>query len=181
MQSSRPSARVRAFTTEVDHVGLMFGLHRRAVLTSVEYGLHVAGDYFVCLQLSQRGQIAWIPTSILVYHHQYGAVDNPMYVNAPLTVRDLLLHRGLRRRKCWMVLGIGSYYLWRHGARDGTAERLRTIAAFATGFTARFRSHLSTEAVFLLFSPASWIAASLALLGRRLRRQLRPAASMLPR
>ena len=164
-----PSARVRAFTREIQHVGLMFGLHRRDVLKTIEYGNHVAGDYFVCLQMSQRGPIAWVPAPILIYRHQYGAVDNPMYARVPITVRDLLLHRGLRRRKCWMVLGLGCYYLWRHGARHGTRERLNTLRIFASSFVTRFRAELATELVYLAFSPASWVAAPFVPIGRKLR------------
>jgi glycosyltransferase involved in cell wall biosynthesis len=169
LAGGRPSERVRAFTRDVDHVGLMFGLHRRDVLHSVEYGSHVAGDYFVCLQMSQRGPIAWIPWPMLVYRHQYGAVDNPMYARAPITLRDLLLHRGLRRRKCWMVLGLGCHYLWREGARHGTRERLRTVRVFASTFVRRFRAELATELVYLATSPISWIAAPLVPIGRKLR------------
>lgn len=169
MMQPRPSARVRAYTNDVDHVALMFGLHRRDVLQSIEYGRLVAGDYFVCLQMSQRGPVGWVPTPILIYHHQYGALDNPMYERLPITLRDLLLHRGLRRRKCWMVLGIGCRYLWREGARHGTRERASTVGAFAAAFTRRFRAHLATELVYLAFSPVSWVVAPLAPIGRKLR------------
>jgi GT2 family glycosyltransferase len=178
MSDSRPSARVEAFTRKVEHVALMFGLHRRDVLMTVPYGNHVAGDYFVCLQMSQRGPVVWVPSPILIYRHQYGALDNPMYARAPITLRDLALHRGLRRRKCWMVLGIGSYYLWQQGARHGRIERLRTVFGYARTFVVRFRIELATEGVFLLFSPASWIAAPLVPIGRRLRRGWRTAASV---
>ena len=177
MAGSRASDRVRAFTRDVEHVGLMFGLHRRDVLATVRYGKGVAWDYFVCLQMGQRGPVAWEPTTILTYRHVYGALDNPMYARAPITLRDLLLHRGLRRRKCWIVLGIGSYYLWQQGARHGMAERLRTVRAFASAFVVRFRRELATEGVFLLFSPASWITGQLVPIASRLRRSRGTAAS----
>jgi glycosyltransferase involved in cell wall biosynthesis len=177
MSGARPSSRVRVFTGEVVHVALMFGVHRRDVLQTIRYGNHVAGDYFVCLQMSQRGPIVWVPTPILTYRHKYGALDNPMYERAPITLHDLLLHRGLRRNKCWLVLGIGSYYVWQQGGRHGLAERLRTVWAFASTFVQRFRWALAKEGVFLLFSPASWIAAPLIPVGRRFRRR-RTATSM---
>ena len=169
LSGGRPSLRVRAFTRDIEHVALMFGVHRRAVLQTVEYGNHMAGDYFVCLQMCHRGRIAWIPQPILIYRHQYGALDNPMYARVPITLRDLVLHRGLRRRKCWMVLGIGCYYLWRRGARDGMRERLNSIAAFVTAFVTRFRAQLATELVYLAFSPVSWMAMPFVPLGRKLK------------
>ena len=89
LSGGRPSLRVRAFTRDIEHVALMFGVHRRAVLQTVEYGNHMAGDYFVCLQMCHRGRIAWVPQPILIYRHQYGALDNPMYARVPITLRDL--------------------------------------------------------------------------------------------
>jgi glycosyltransferase involved in cell wall biosynthesis len=178
MGQSRPSARVREFTTGVRHVALMFGLHRREVLQTIPYGNHVAGDYFVCLLLSQRGPVAWIPAPILIYRHQYGAVDNPMYPREPITLRDLLLHRGLRRRKCWMVLGMGCHYLWHHGSGSGIGERLNTVRAFATAFITRFRAELGTELIYLACSPASWMVIPLVPIGRKLKSLTgNPAAS----
>lgn len=165
--------RVRAFTTGLQHVGMLFGVYRREELVVVGFGSHIAGDYFVCLQMCQRGPVAWVPDPILIYRHRYGSVSSPMYERAPITLRDLLLHRGVRRRKCWMALGIGCYYLWRQGVRDGLAERLRTVGGFARAFVVRFRPELATESVFLLFSPVAWVAAPLAPVGRRLRRALR--------
>ena len=172
MSGDHPSARVGAFTRDVQHVALMFGLHRRHVLKTIKYGNHLAGDYFVCLQISQRGPIAWVPSPILIYWHQYGAVDNPMYQRAPITLRDLLLHRGLRRRKCWMVLGMGCYYLWRNGARHEIPERLNTVRVFATSFVTRFRAELATELVYLALSPVSWVTAPFVPIGRKLKAAL---------
>jgi len=170
MGGPRPSDRVRGFTRDLQHVALMFGVHRRKALQQVRYGNHVAGDYFVCLLMCQRGVVAWVPTPILIYYHQYGAVDNPMYSREPITLRDLMLHRGLRRRKCWMVLGIGSFYLWQHGASHGPVERLRTVWAYASTFAHRYRAELRAESVFLLFSPISWMVAPFVPIARRLKR-----------
>jgi glycosyltransferase involved in cell wall biosynthesis len=175
MTSDRPSRRVRQFTSEIMHNACMFGLHRRDVLSSVECGYRVGWDFLVCLQMSQRGPVAWVAPPIIVYRHQWGAVDNPMYARIPLALRDLLLLRGAQRRKCWLVLGAGSYYLWRLGARDGMAERVKTVWAFATAFVARFRPELAKEPVFMLFTPASWIALSIR---GWVKRALRPTASV---
>ena len=158
----------------------MFGLHRRDVLRSVHYGNHMAGDYFVCLLMSQRGRIAWIPAPILIYRHRFGALDNPMYALEPITLRDLLLHRGVRRRKCWMVLGTGCRYLWRAGSRDGTAERVSTVRAFAAAFVRRFQAQLRSELVYLAFAPASWMVTPLLPLGRKLRDLTRNTAASSP-
>jgi glycosyltransferase involved in cell wall biosynthesis len=177
LTAARPSERVRAFTGELSHVAFMFGLHRVSVLREMRYGNHVAGDYFVCLQMSQRGPIVWVPTPMLVYRHQYGALENPMYERQPLTIRDLLVHRGLRRRKCWMVLGIGGYYLWVQGGRDRWRDRCATVWAYAVTFSARFRRELLTECVFLAFSPASWIVSPFVSVGRWMRRTVRPSLS----
>jgi hypothetical protein len=176
MQGVDAAQRIGTFTSELQHVAMMFGLHRRDVLKTVRYGNHVAGDYFVCLLMCQRGPVAWVPEPILVYRHVYGAVDNPMYVREPITLRDLLLHRGLKRRKCWMVLGIGGYYLWRHGKSHSLAARVHGMWSYAWPFIKRFRGHLATEAVFLCFSPLSWVAAPIAPVGRRFKR-LREARS----
>ena len=167
---ARPRQRVRAFTKDVDHVGFMFGVHRREALQQVHYGNHMAGDYFVCLQMSQRGPIAWVPTPILIYRHRFGALDNPMYARQPISVRDLLLHRGVRRRKCWMALGIGCYYLWRANVHVGMSERLQTVRTFASSFATRFPAELGTELVYLACSPVSWAVVPLMPLGRKLKR-----------
>ena len=76
-----------------------------------------------------------------------------------------------------MGLGIGVYYLWRHGLPTPARGRIRTTRAFAVAFVSRFRGELATEIVFLAFTPASWVAAPLAPLGRRIRRAIIGAAS----
>jgi hypothetical protein len=130
----------------------------------------MAGDYFVCLQMSQRGPIAWVPTPMLIYRHRFGALDNPMYARQPISVRDLLLHRGVRRRKCWMALGIGCYYLWRANVHVGMSERLQTVRTFASSFATRFPAELGSELVYLACSPVSWAVMPLVPLGRKLKR-----------
>ena len=175
MAGDRPSLRVRNFTRDIKHNACMFGLHRRDALSAVRGGYRVGWDYLVCLQMSQLGPIVWVPSPILVYRHQWGAIDNPMYQRVPITLRDLLLLRGAQRKKCWLVLGAGSYYLWAQGARDGLGERLKTVWAFATAFVARFRPELAKEPVFVLFSPASWIALSIR---GWVKRTLRPTTSV---
>ena len=123
------------------------------------------GRHFVCLLVCERGPVVWVPSPILIYRHQYGALDNPMYERVPITFRDLLLHRGVRRRKCWMGLGIGIYYLWRHSAPRSARGRVSTVRAFAAAFVARFHGAMASELVFFVFAPASWVAAPLARLG----------------
>ena len=76
-----------------------------------------------------------------------------------------------------MVLGIGCYYLWRRGARDGMRERLNSIAAFVTAFVTRFRAQLATELLYLAFSPVSWMAVPFVPLGRKLKALTGTAAS----
>jgi glycosyltransferase involved in cell wall biosynthesis len=179
LQLETPSApaRVREFTKHLEHVAMLFGLYRRDVLQTVPFGNHMAADYFVCLLVCERGPVVWVPSPILIYRHQYGALDNPMYERVPITFRDLLLHRGVRRRKCWMGLGIGIYYLWRHSAPRSASARVSTVRAFAAAFVGRFHRAMASELVFFVFAPASWVAAPLAPFGRRIRRAMLGDAS----
>jgi glycosyltransferase involved in cell wall biosynthesis len=178
LNSRNAAERVRSFTSGLQHVAMLFAVHRRDVLASVTYGQHTGADYLVCLLMCVRGRAVWVPSPIVTYRHLYGATDNPMYVREPLTLRDLLIHRGVRRKKCWMVLGIGICYVWRHAAGRSQGERLRVVTAYVTAFATRFRPHLATEAVFTLFTPVSWIAAPMAPVGRWFKRRLREASSV---
>lgn len=177
LDSASAHVRVREFTKHLEHVAMLFGLYRRDVLQTARFGNHMAADYFVCLQICQRGPVVWVPSPILIYRHQYGALDNPMYERQAITLRDLLLHRGVRRRKCWMGLGIGVYYLWRHGGSAPAGERIRTVRAFVAAFVTRFHTEMASEIVFLAFSPLSWVAAPLAPFGRRIRAMIGAASA----
>ena len=181
LTGTRAVERVRAFTADLQHVGMMFGLHRSETLRRVHYGNHVAGDYFVCLQMCQSGPVVWTPSPILVYWHQYGAFDNPMYSRQPLTLRDLLVHRGLRRRKCWMVLGYGCRYLLRSRFGGSALQRAAAAVTFASVFIRRFRTELATEGVFLVFTPGLWLATPAVATVRWFRRTRKTAASVASR
>jgi hypothetical protein len=92
-----------------------------------------------------------------------------MYKLERITVRDLLVYRGIRRRKCVISLMLGAWFLL---AQPGVtfSARARATAAHVRSFVGRYGRHLATEAVFLAFTPFVYLAAPLVPTGRRLKR-----------
>jgi hypothetical protein len=164
--------RVRTFTREFRHNAMVFGLFRRSALSrAAPYRQHVGHDYLMCLQMCLLGPIERVASPLVVYYQRWGSVDTPMYTREPITLRDLLVYRGVRRRKCWVTLLLGCYYVAR--ARGvGPGDRLRAAAAHVGTFGSRYRRELLDEIPFLLCTPLLWLFSPFVPSVRRVKRTL---------
>jgi glycosyltransferase involved in cell wall biosynthesis len=162
------ATRVQTYAEQVQYNGMLYAVYRREALQNATFKQHPGHDYLLPLQLCAQGRVAYTTTPMLVYRHVWGETDTPMYRLEPITVRDLFVYRGIRRRKCWITLVYGAYFLL---TLRGVAlrDRVRAAAAHMTTFARRFRRHLLTEAVFLMFTPAMWAFGPLVVPGRRLK------------
>ncbi|RPI57497.1 MAG: glycosyltransferase, partial [Acidobacteria bacterium] len=158
LSSSSVYERVRAFTRGLEHNGMLYGMYRRPLIDAASLREHFGHDYLFCLQACLLGPIAYTPSPIIIYQHRNGAVVGPMYAAERPKPKDLLLHRGVWRRKCWMTLLLGSCYLLVE-PRAAISSRIEAVAAHISGFCTRYIRHLASESLFLLFTPAFWIAA----------------------
>jgi glycosyltransferase involved in cell wall biosynthesis len=151
----RAAERIRAFTKGIRHNAMLFGLYRRCALAKGRLGNCYGEDYLLCLQMCLLGPVEYIKTPIIIYRERRAVPsDNPMYTDQPLTILDLLRST---RRKCWIVLLMGCYYLARTRGVDLT-ERVYGIAAHVLTFSRLYRARLAKEVVFLLFAPAAWLS-----------------------
>ena len=165
------AVRVRTYSTLMQYNGMLYGMYRRAALQNAVFKQHPGHDYLLPLQLCAQGPIAYTDTPMLIYRHVWGETDTPMYRLEPLTLRDLLVYRGIRRRKCWITFVYGAYFLLTlRGV--GPRDRVRAAAAHMTSFAVRFRRHLLAETVFLMLTPAMWAFGPLVVPGRRLKHAL---------
>ena len=170
--SGRDAARrIRTYTRQMQYNAMLYGLYRRDALIQTIFRQHPGHDYLMGLQMCLLGPIAYTSIPMLIYRHVWGETDNPMYRLQPVTARDLLLYRGVRRRKCWISLLLGTFFLLRM-RHIGFSDRLRGAAVHLAGFATRFRSHLVAEIFFLTASPAMWAFAPFAPASRRLKRAL---------
>jgi hypothetical protein len=155
----QPSAadRVRVFTENLLHNGMVFGLFRRdALLRAAPYRQHVGHDYLMCLQMCVLGPIERVPSHLVSYLHRYGTIGTPMYTREPITLRDLLIYRGVRRRKCWVTLLLGSLYILR-ARRVRLTDKVAAMVSHLGTFSTRYRRELCDEIPFLLCSPLRWL------------------------
>ena len=164
-------ARIGTFTREMLYNGMLYGVYRLESLRKAIFTQHPGHDYLLPLQMCLLGPIAYTPSTMLIYQHVWGETDTPMYKLEPVTLRDLVLYRGIRRRKCWLTLVLGSAYLMRMGDVPIT-DRLAGTMEHVNGFVRRYRHHLASELLFLASTPMSWACAPLAPAGRRLKRAL---------
>jgi glycosyltransferase involved in cell wall biosynthesis len=162
-----PARRVATFTRMLRHNGILFGLYRRDAIRHAVYGRHMAMDYLYCLQVCAAGPIAYVDEPMIVYDHRWGPIDNPMYARERVTLRDLLIHQGVRRRKCWHVLLTGVRYVLR-AAAGPPRDRRRAAAAHVAAFVRRYHAELLSEIPFLATSPLARAVAPLVPQGRRL-------------
>ena len=165
------ATRVRTYAEQVQYNGMLYAVYRRQALQNATFKQHPGHDYLLPLQLCAQGRIAYTARPMLVYRHVWGETDTPMYRLDPITLRDLLVYRGIRRRKCWITFVYGTYFLLTLRGASRT-DRVRAAAAHLSAFARRFRRHLLTEAVFLIFTPATWVMAPLVPPVRRLKHAL---------
>jgi glycosyltransferase involved in cell wall biosynthesis len=164
-------SRIRTFTREMRYNGMLYGIYRLDLLRRAVFLQHPGHDYLLPLQMCLLGPLAYTPVPMLIYQHVWGETDTPMYKVQPITVRDLLLYRGVRRHKCWVTLALGAAYLLRLRGVP-RRDRLVGVVTHIGAFARRFRRHLMTELAFLAFTPAAWAASPFAPFGRRLKRAL---------
>jgi glycosyltransferase involved in cell wall biosynthesis len=171
MDLSSPDAasRVRTYTRELQYNGILYCLYRLDALKPAVFRWYPGHDYLLPLQLVSRGPVAYTRTPMLVYRHVWGEVDTPMYRRERITLRDLLVYRGIRRRKCWITLLLGIRYLMTQRGVDPRVRRAST-AAHVTSFVQRYPAHLASEVLFLLFTPLTWAFSPFVPAGRRLKR-----------
>lgn len=178
LTAADPAERVVEFTRNMQHAAMLYGLYRRDVLARLTFPSHSGQDYLVCLQACVAGPVLTIARPIITYRHVWGETDTPMYRVERPTARDLLVYRGVRRRKCWTTLLTGAWYILRVEGASPLA-RLRAAAAHAAAFTRRYWTGLLTECAFMLAEPAATLLRPLVPAGRRLKHRWRrsPAAS----
>lgn len=169
LSSPDTAKRVRIYTDEMQYNGMLYGLYRLDALRQAVFRYHPGHDYLLPLQLVSRGPIAYTPIPMLVYRHVWGEVDTPMYRRERITLRDLLVYRGIRRRKCWISLILGVRYLLTQ-AEVAPRARRAAAATHVMRFMKRYRAHLASEALFLLFKPLAWAFSPFVPAGRRLKR-----------
>jgi glycosyltransferase involved in cell wall biosynthesis len=155
LSSPEAAERVRAFTKGVKHVAMLYGLYRRSALARGTLPNCRGQDYLLCLQMCLLGPLEYVRTPIVVYSERRPHPgNNPMYEELPLTVMSLLTRAGAR--KCWTVLFMGCYYLFKiHGI--SLAQQVDAITAHVSTFSLRYRTWLLKEVLFQLFIPAAWL------------------------
>ena len=161
LTSSSMIERVRTFTTRLEHHGMVYGLFKRQELAAMTFGDHVGHVYLTCLQACLHGQIEYVSSPIIRYQQQNEALDTSMYPLRPMTLTDLLTCRSARRYKCWVTLLMGCRRVLTH-RNVQRADRMAGASVFAREFIRRYRRHLASELVFLLFTPVQCVAPTLA-------------------
>jgi len=148
--------RIRAFTKGITSQCISYGLYRKTALLNVVYSKAYGQEYLLLLQLCLHGRFEYVNSPMMVYQlRKFVTHHNPMYEDAPITLKNLLTDGGLRRWKCWTVLLMGSYYLFR--TRGVTLrERASGVIAHVTTFITVHYKRLAKEIVFQLFTPISW-------------------------
>jgi glycosyltransferase involved in cell wall biosynthesis len=165
------AGRVRQFTRAIKHNAMLYGLYRRAAAQQIGLGPHYGVDYLACLTMCLLGPLAYTPTPMLVYRHKTGPATsfvNPMYGSTPLTLRELFTMGGIRRKKCWSVLLVGSRYLAR-AQPASLDDRVAAIAAHVVSFAGRYWRSLAREAAILTVGAVQWLLALPWRIGRRSR------------
>jgi len=153
--SLNSAERVRAYVNGVKHNVMFYGMYKRDIAARGILGWHYGYDYTYNLQTCFLGPLAYIQKPMLIYRHKkHINVGDPTYKELNLTLMNLLKVGTLKRRKCWVILLTGCYYLARTGDAR-MAERLRAIAAYISAIVRRYRSRLSKEIVFQLFAPVA--------------------------
>ena len=150
--------RIAAFTRELQHNAMLYGLYRRSALARCTWRRRLGNDYLLCLQICLLGAVEHIHKPMITYDQRRlraNYIHTPMYQERRITLYDVL--RGRRPRKCLLVLLFGSYYLLKlPGVR--LSERLGGVTAHIFAFLVRYRSRLAKEVLFKLCAPVSWVS-----------------------
>jgi glycosyltransferase involved in cell wall biosynthesis len=153
----KAAERIRVFTRNIEHNTMEYGLCRIEALRRTTLGIHSGQDYLISLQMCLLGEIEYVDTPMIIFRQiRFATNGDPMYREVPLTLRNLFTEQRLvRRRKCWMVLIMGAYYLATR-KQVPFLERLQATAAHITTFSSLYRARLGKEIVFQLFQPLAW-------------------------
>jgi glycosyltransferase involved in cell wall biosynthesis len=167
MPEGPAAARVRAFIEGMFHNAILYGLYPRQALQRVVLGHCLGQDYLLTLQMCLVGSFAYVRAPIITYSERKTvASSSPMYTAIPLTLGNLLQAGKVHRRKCWIVLFMGTYFL---ATIDGVgwSDRWRAVATHVVTFYRVYHARLAREVVFQSFEPLAWLAGVAWRLGRR--------------
>jgi glycosyltransferase involved in cell wall biosynthesis len=172
LSHATPAERIRTYTRGLEHNAIAYAMVRRDILSRAKLRQNYGDDYLLCLKICLLGPVGYIRSPLIVYRQRHKPARTPMYPLAAPTLHDLVLYRGVRRNKCWIVLIVGCWYLlddrlvpWR--------ERVQGAMAHASAFVSRYRRELATELLFLLSMTVSWLAVPIASTAVRLRNSWR--------
>jgi glycosyltransferase involved in cell wall biosynthesis len=158
LTSPRVAERVRNFTDKIEHNSMVYGLYRREAIAGVRFDDHFGQEYVFCLQVCLRGPIEHIPAPMITYRARRSSVNHSrMYLEAPITLRNLLTAGSIHRIKCWVVLLTGCWDLLRL-PRTSWSDKGSAIAAFSSRFIAGYGRLLCRELLFSLFYPPAWLS-----------------------
>jgi glycosyltransferase involved in cell wall biosynthesis len=157
MNGLSSTERVRVFTEALGHNGILYGLYRRSALSVATLGNCYGQDYLLCLQMCVVGPLEYVRAPMIICRERRAQPSsNPMYGDVPGTIATVLKDRGLRRRKCWVVLIMGAYYLAKLNTVS-IATRLGAIFAHLRAFSALHQTRLARELVLQLCEPAAYL------------------------
>lgn len=158
LSQRRAAERIAIFTKKITYNAMLYGMYRRWALEKGTLALYLRGqDYLLCLQMCLLGPVEYVPAPILVYRETTSVrVNNRMYHEMPITMRNLLTIGVGKNRKCWTVLIGGCYFLATIKGVGGT-ERIGGIIAHVSNFGWLWRTRLAKEILFQLFTPLAWL------------------------
>jgi glycosyltransferase involved in cell wall biosynthesis len=167
LSDRRPTERIRNFTNGLTSQCIVYGLFRRSVMSRGIFPESYGQEYLFCLQMLTLGRLVFVRTPMIIYQLRKPVLtDNPMYLEVPITIGNLLKTSGIVRRKCWTVLIFGCYYMFRLRTIP-LIRRLSAIRAHAFPFIRLYRRRLAKEIIFQLFVPIAFLCQRLWRLSRQ--------------
>lgn len=166
MQRLKSEQRIGILARELRSIMIIYGLFRRSVLQKVVYPEHSAPDVLLLLQVCAFGSFVSITSPIVIYRTRQSYPSHIMYLELPLTLRNLLTVGRHVRQKCWAVLGWGMWYL---GNLEGlrASEKARMILSYAVNFGRQYRTRLLKETIFQLFFPLALLSSQIWRIAKR--------------
>ena len=166
-----PSERVRAYVQGVEHNAIQYSVFKttllqRAYLTTDFMTNHYGHDYHLCLQMCLLGPVEYTSTPMIVYREagEHPNLD-PMGPGTQLTIGNMLAG-GRAIFKAWTTLLYGGYYLLRP-LEITLSNRVKSLYAFGSAFSGRYRGRLMKDGVFILTQPLRWLISRVWPLARR--------------
>lgn len=152
MSGYGPCDRIRLLVRELQTNVIEYGLCRKEAIQKVVYGNHYGSDTLFLIQMCFLGEFAYIPSPIIIYEKRDDLIRGVMYEERTLNLQNLLTVPKHVRKKCWMVLLLGMYYM---GKLQGPTfhEKFFTVYWFVITFVAKYRRLLAKEIVFQAAAP----------------------------